>query len=110
VSDRCPKPRSTASTEQPCDRNEGLDELGREFGGAALFHRKPRPRLSELGAAIRPELERALAHLKKALAHARPSPHRAAASTRQQMQAAYVPQPLRRLLHFPVARQRSRDC
>lgn len=39
--------------------------------GAALFHRKPRPRLSELGTAIRPELERALAHVERALGHAR---------------------------------------
>lgn len=49
--------------------------LERELG-AALFHRKPRPRLSELGAAIRPELERALAHVEKALAHGRLSPSR----------------------------------
>ncbi len=42
--------------------------LEREFG-APLFHRKPRPRLSELGAAVRPELERVLAHVERALAH-----------------------------------------
>jgi DNA-binding transcriptional LysR family regulator len=42
--------------------------LEREFG-APLFHRKPRPRLSELGAAVRPELERALTHVERALAH-----------------------------------------
>jgi LysR family transcriptional regulator, hydrogen peroxide-inducible genes activator len=47
--------------------------LEREFG-APLFHRKPRPRLSELGAAIRPELERVLAHVDLALAHARRAP------------------------------------
>jgi DNA-binding transcriptional LysR family regulator len=44
--------------------------LERDFG-APLFHRKPRPRLSELGATVRPELERALAHVERALAHAR---------------------------------------
>jgi DNA-binding transcriptional LysR family regulator len=47
--------------------------LEREFG-APLFHRKPRPRLSALGAAIRPELERVLAHVDRALAHARHAP------------------------------------
>jgi DNA-binding transcriptional LysR family regulator len=46
----------------------GIRLLEREFG-APLFHRKPRPRLSELGAAVRPELERALAHVERALAH-----------------------------------------
>jgi len=52
--------------------------LEREFG-APLFHRKPRPRLSELGIAVRPELERVLAHVEQALAHARhvPPPPRA---------------------------------
>jgi len=49
--------------------------LEREFG-APLFHRKPRPRLSELGAAVRPELERVLAHVDRALAHARRPPPR----------------------------------
>jgi DNA-binding transcriptional LysR family regulator len=49
--------------------------LERELGGA-LFHRKPRPQLSELGAAIRPELERALAHVERALALGHPSPCR----------------------------------
>jgi DNA-binding transcriptional LysR family regulator len=49
--------------------------LEREFG-APLFHRKPRPRLSALGAAVRPELERVLAHVEQALAHARPTPLR----------------------------------
>src|SRR5689334_25423856 len=47
--------------------------LERELG-AALFHRKPRPRLSELGVAIRPELERALAHVDRARAQARRAP------------------------------------
>lgn len=47
----------------------GIRLLEQEFG-APLFHRKPRPRLSELGAAVRPELERALVHLRRALAHA----------------------------------------
>jgi DNA-binding transcriptional LysR family regulator len=47
--------------------------LEREFG-APLFHRKPRPSLSELGAAVRPELQRVLAHVEKALAHARQVP------------------------------------
>jgi DNA-binding transcriptional LysR family regulator len=51
--------------------------LEREFG-APLFHRKPRPRLSELGAAVRPELQRVLAHVESALAHARPASRRSA--------------------------------
>ena len=51
--------------------------LEREFG-APLFHRKPLPRLSELGAAVRPELARVLAHVELALAHARPAPRRTA--------------------------------
>jgi LysR family transcriptional regulator, hydrogen peroxide-inducible genes activator len=50
-----------------------IRSLEREFGGP-LFHRKPRPRLSALGAAVRPELERVLAHVDRALAHARPAP------------------------------------
>jgi len=49
--------------------------LEREFG-APLFHRKPRPHLSELGAAVRPELQRVLAHVEKALAHAHRAPAR----------------------------------
>ena len=53
----------------------GIRLLEREFG-APLFHRKPRPRLSELGAAVRPELQRVLAHLDRALAHARRPPRR----------------------------------
>jgi len=53
----------------------GIRLLEREFG-APLFHRKPRPHLSELGAAVRPELERALAHLERALAHAERAPTR----------------------------------
>jgi DNA-binding transcriptional LysR family regulator len=48
----------------------GIRLLEREFG-APLFHRKPRPRLSELGAVVRPELERALAHVERALALSR---------------------------------------
>jgi len=52
--------------------------LEREFG-APLFHRRPRPRLSELGAAIRPELERALLHLDRALAQVRRAPVRSRA-------------------------------
>jgi len=48
----------------------GIRLLEREFG-APLFHRKPRPRLSELGVAVRPELERALAHIERALAQSR---------------------------------------
>jgi DNA-binding transcriptional LysR family regulator len=49
--------------------------LEREFG-APLFHRKPRPHLSELGAAVRPELQRVLAHVDRALAHAHRAPMR----------------------------------
>jgi DNA-binding transcriptional LysR family regulator len=57
----------------------GIRLLEREFG-APLFHRKPRPRLSELGAAVRPELEQALAHVARALAHSRhASPRRRSA-------------------------------
>ena len=44
-----------------------------EFG-APLFHRKPRPRLSALGAAVQPELARVLAHVERALSHARHAP------------------------------------
>jgi DNA-binding transcriptional LysR family regulator len=50
-----------------------IRSLESEFG-APLFRRKPRPRLSNLGAAIRPELERVLAHVDRALAHARRAP------------------------------------
>ena len=49
--------------------------LERELG-APLFHRKPRPRLSELGAAVRSDLERALVHVDRARAHARRTPSR----------------------------------
>jgi DNA-binding transcriptional LysR family regulator len=57
----------------------GIRLLEREFG-APLFHRKPRPRLSELGAAVRPELERALAHVERALSQSRhASPRRRSA-------------------------------
>ncbi len=57
--------------------------LEREFG-APLFDRKPRPRLSELGAAVRPELERVLAHVERALAHSRPrAPRRRGAPPRR---------------------------
>jgi LysR family hydrogen peroxide-inducible transcriptional activator len=52
-----------------------IRSLEHEFG-APLFHRRPRPRLSELGAAVRPELEHVLAHVEKALAHARRAPPR----------------------------------
>ena len=59
-----------------------IRSLEREFG-APLFHRRPRPQLSELGAAVRPELERALAHLDRALAHSRhASPRRRSARPR----------------------------
>jgi DNA-binding transcriptional LysR family regulator len=51
----------------------GIRLLEREFG-APLFQRKPRPRLSQLGAAVRPELERALVHLDRALARAHRAP------------------------------------
>ena len=41
-----------------------------EFG-APLFHRRPKPHLSSLGRAIRPRLERALAHIESARRGAR---------------------------------------
>jgi DNA-binding transcriptional LysR family regulator len=64
----------------------GIRLLERELG-APLFHRKPRPRLSELGAAVRPELERALVHLERALAHAhRPPPRRRSARPRIELE------------------------
>ena len=44
--------------------------LEREFG-VALFERKPKPRLSEFGQVVRPDLERVLAHAARALARAR---------------------------------------
>jgi LysR family hydrogen peroxide-inducible transcriptional activator len=44
--------------------------LERELG-APLFHRRPRPHLSELGSAIRADLQSALVHLDRALARAR---------------------------------------
>ena len=53
----------------------GIRALEREFG-APLFRRKPRPRLSELGAAVRSDLERVLVHVERALAHARRTPSR----------------------------------
>ncbi len=59
----------------------GIRLLEREFG-APLFHRKPRPRLSDLGIAVRPELERALVHLERALAQADRPPGRRRAGTR----------------------------
>ncbi|HEY2736293.1 MAG TPA: LysR family transcriptional regulator [Polyangiales bacterium] len=52
-----------------------IRSLEREFG-APLFHRKPRPRLTELGAAVLPDLARVLAHVDNALAHARRAPPR----------------------------------
>lgn len=53
--------------------SNAIRALERELG-APLFHRKPRPRLSDLGAAVRPELERALAHIERALTVARRLP------------------------------------
>jgi LysR family hydrogen peroxide-inducible transcriptional activator len=47
--------------------------LERELG-APLFHRKPRPHLSELGMAVKADLQSALAHLDRALARARSGP------------------------------------
>jgi DNA-binding transcriptional LysR family regulator len=47
--------------------------LEREFG-VPLFERKPKPRLSEFGEAVRPDLERVLAHVARALARARRAP------------------------------------
>ena len=60
----------------------GIRLLERDFG-APLFHRKPRPRLTELGVAVRPELERALVHLDRALAQSgHAAPRRRAARPR----------------------------
>lgn len=47
--------------------------LEAEFG-ARLFHRRPKPRLSQLGVAVRPDLQRALVLIERALTRA----HRAA--------------------------------
>jgi DNA-binding transcriptional LysR family regulator len=47
-----------------------IKALERELGGA-LFLRKPRPRLSELGSAVKADLERSLTHIERALARAR---------------------------------------
>jgi DNA-binding transcriptional LysR family regulator len=47
--------------------------LERELG-APLFHRRPRPHLSELGMAVKADLQSALAHLDRALARARSGP------------------------------------
>jgi DNA-binding transcriptional LysR family regulator len=44
--------------------------LEAEFG-APLFHRKPKPRLSELGRAVQPHLRIALGHIELALSCAR---------------------------------------
>ena len=64
----------------------GIRLLEREFG-APLFHRKPRPRLSELGVAVRPELARVIAHAERALALARRSPRRRSAQPMPIMRA-----------------------
>jgi len=48
-----------------------------EFGGP-LFHRRPKPRLSELGAAVRPDLQRALVLIDRALTRARRGPRQSA--------------------------------
>ena len=53
--------------------SNAIRALERELG-APLFHRKPRPRLSDLGAAVRPKLERALAQIERALTDARRLP------------------------------------
>lgn len=47
--------------------------LEAEFGGP-LFYRKPRPRLSELGTAVKSDLARALAHIDRALSRAKHRP------------------------------------
>jgi DNA-binding transcriptional LysR family regulator len=47
--------------------------LEEEFG-APLFHRKPKPHLSELGMAVKPHLERAFADIESALARSRRAP------------------------------------
>jgi len=47
--------------------------LEAEFGGP-LFHRRPKPRLSELGVSIKPDLQRALVLIDRALTRARRGP------------------------------------
>jgi len=47
--------------------------LEEEFG-APLFHRKPKPHLSELGMAVKPHLTRALADIECALSRRRRAP------------------------------------
>jgi len=44
-----------------------------EFG-APLFHRRPKPRLSPLGQAVKPDLQRALVLIDRALTRARRGP------------------------------------
>jgi DNA-binding transcriptional LysR family regulator len=51
--------------------------LEAEFG-APLFHRRPKPRLSEFGASVRPDLQRALALINRALTRARRAPRQSA--------------------------------
>jgi DNA-binding transcriptional LysR family regulator len=51
--------------------------LEAEFG-APLFHRRPKPRLSELGAAVKPDLQRALLLINRALTRARRGPRQSA--------------------------------
>jgi LysR family hydrogen peroxide-inducible transcriptional activator len=51
-----------------------IQALEEEFG-APLFHRKPRPHLSELGMAVQPHLARALANIESALSRRQAPPH-----------------------------------
>jgi DNA-binding transcriptional LysR family regulator len=57
--------------------------LEEEFG-APLFHRKPKPHLSELGMAVKPHLTRALADIESALSRSRRAPSHGGGSRQRQ--------------------------
>jgi DNA-binding transcriptional LysR family regulator len=70
--------------------SSAIRALEAEIGGR-LFHRKPNPRLSELGKSVRPHLRRALAEIELALA--------AAASAAARSGARAAPAPYRPFRH-----------
>jgi DNA-binding transcriptional LysR family regulator len=58
--------------------SNAIRALEREFGGP-LVHRRPHPRLSELGRSVQPHLRRALVEIEQARSLARPAPSRSRA-------------------------------